>query len=171
LYPVDRSTGWLVVVGTPGRLRDHIERGSLVLSALAVAVLDEADEMLDMGFREDLEEILDSTPADRRTFLFSATIAKEIASLAKRYQRDAQRIDTIRRDEAHGDIEYRAVRVAPNEIGSMRSRRIIRRPSPWLPARGAGSGASSEKAGMRAARPRPSTGREGRGVAITHPRG
>lgn len=69
-----------------------------------------------MGFREDLEEILDSTPADRRTFLFSATIAKEIASLAKRYQRDAVRIDTIRRDEAHGDIEYRAVRVAPNEI-------------------------------------------------------
>lgn len=69
-----------------------------------------------MGFREDLEEILDSTPKERRTFLFSATIAKDIAALAKRYQRDAVRIDTIRRDEAHGDIEYRAVRVAPNEI-------------------------------------------------------
>lgn len=68
-----------------------------------------------MGFREDLEEILDSTPAERRTFLFSATIAKDIAALARRYQRDAVRIDTIRRDEAHGDIEYRAVRVAPNE--------------------------------------------------------
>jgi len=72
--------------------------------------------MLDMGFREDLEEILDSAPAERRTFLFSATIAKEIAALAKRYQKDALRIDTIRRDEAHGDIEYRAVRVAPNEV-------------------------------------------------------
>ncbi|WP_397423585.1 DEAD/DEAH box helicase [Phenylobacterium sp.] len=110
------SGGCHIVVGTPGRLRDHIERGNLDLGSLKVVVLDEADEMLDMGFREDLEEILDSTPADRRTFMFSATIAKEIASLAKRYQRDAQRIDTIRRDEAHGDIEYRAVRVAPNEI-------------------------------------------------------
>jgi len=105
-----------IVVGTPGRLRDHLERGNLDLGSLRVVVLDEADEMLDMGFREDLEEILDTTPAERRTFLFSATIAKEIAALAKRYQRDAVRIDTIRRDEAHGDIEYRAVRVAPNEI-------------------------------------------------------
>jgi len=78
-------------------------------------VLDEADEMLDLGFREDLEEILDSTPKERRTLLFSATIAKEIANLARRYQRDAQRIDTLRRDEAHGDIDYRAVRVAPGE--------------------------------------------------------
>jgi len=79
-------------------------------------VLDEADEMLDMGFREDLEEILDSTPVTRRTLMFSATIAKEIATLARRYQREAMRIDTLRRDEAHGDIEYRAIRVAPNEI-------------------------------------------------------
>jgi ATP-dependent RNA helicase DeaD len=72
--------------------------------------------MLDLGFREDLEEILDSAPVERRTLLFSATIAREIATLARRYQRDAVRIDTLRRDEAHGDIEYRAVRVAPNEI-------------------------------------------------------
>ncbi len=110
------AAGAHIVVGTPGRLRDHIERNNLDLTALKVVVLDEADEMLDMGFREDLEEILDSTPAGRRTFLFSATIAKDIAALAKRYQKDAVRIDTIRRDEAHGDIEYRAVRVAPNEI-------------------------------------------------------
>jgi ATP-dependent RNA helicase DeaD len=104
------------VVGTPGRLRDHLERGALDLSALEVVVLDEADEMLDLGFREDLEAILDSTPDTRRTLLFSATIAREIATLAKRYQRDATRIDTLRRDEAHGDIEYRAVRVAPNDV-------------------------------------------------------
>ena len=110
------SVGCHIVVGTPGRLRDHLERGNLDLGSLRVVVLDEADEMLDMGFREDLEEILDSTPPERRTFMFSATIAREIAALAKRYQRDAHRIDTIRRDEAHGDIEYRAVRVAPNEI-------------------------------------------------------
>jgi ATP-dependent RNA helicase DeaD len=105
-----------ILVGTPGRLKDHLERGNLDLSALRIVVLDEADEMLDMGFREDLEEILDSAPPERRTFLFSATIAREIATLAKRYQRDALRIDTTTRNEPHGDIEYRAVRVAPNEI-------------------------------------------------------
>jgi ATP-dependent RNA helicase DeaD len=110
------TAGVHIVVGTPGRLRDHLERGNLDLSALRVAVLDEADEMLDMGFREDLEEILDATPAERRTFLFSATIAREIAALAKRYQREAVRIDTLRRDESHGDIAYRAVQVAPNDV-------------------------------------------------------
>ena len=110
------AAGCHLVVGTPGRLRDHLERGNLELSTLRVVVLDEADEMLDLGFREDLEEILDATPPERRTFLFSATIAREIATLARRYQRDAVRIDTVRRDEPHGDIEYRAVRVAPNEI-------------------------------------------------------
>ena len=56
-----------IIVGTPGRLRDHLERGALELSNLKVVVLDEADEMLDMGFREDLEEILDATPETRRT--------------------------------------------------------------------------------------------------------
>src|SRR5205085_1345583 len=96
------AAGAHIVVGTPGRLRDHLERGNLDLSGLRVVVLDEADEMLDMGFREDLEEILDSAPVERRTLLFSATIAKEIATLARRYQRDALRIDAGRRDEPHG---------------------------------------------------------------------
>jgi ATP-dependent RNA helicase DeaD len=105
-----------IVVGTPGRLRDHIERGHLDLSKLQVAVLDEADEMLDMGFREDLEFILDAAPPERRTLLFSATLARDIVELAKRYQNDALRIDTIGRNEPHRDIEYRAVRVAPNEV-------------------------------------------------------
>jgi len=105
-----------IVVGTPGRLRDHIERGHLDLSELKVAVLDEADEMLDMGFREDLEFILDAAPAERRTLLFSATLARDIIQLAKSYQNDALRIDTVGRNEPHRDIEYRAVRVAPNEI-------------------------------------------------------
>ena len=68
------AQGAHVVVGTPGGLRDHLERGALDLSALAAAVLDEADEMLDMGFRDDLEGILDATPAGRRTLMFSATI-------------------------------------------------------------------------------------------------
>lgn len=105
-----------IVVGTPGRLKDHIDRGNLDLSALRVLVLDEADEMLDMGFREDLEYILEQSPPERRTLLFSATIARDIALLAKRYQRDAVRIDTVDRSAPHSDIEYRALRIAPNEI-------------------------------------------------------
>jgi ATP-dependent RNA helicase DeaD len=105
-----------IVVGTPGRLRDHLERGALDLSALKVAVLDEADEMLDMGFREDLEEILDATPGERRTLLFSATMPKPIVALAKRYQRDALRISSVGEDRGHGDIAYQAVTVAPADI-------------------------------------------------------
>ncbi|WP_282009790.1 DEAD/DEAH box helicase, partial [Brevundimonas aveniformis] len=108
--------GTHIVVGTPGRLKDHIERGNLDLSAIRIVVLDEADEMLDMGFREDLEFILDAAPADRRTLLFSATIARDIATLARKYQRDAVRIDTTNRNTPHGDIEYRAMRIAPNEV-------------------------------------------------------
>lgn len=104
-----------IVVGTPGRLRDHLERGNLELSGLRVAVLDEADEMLDMGFRDELEAILDVTPETRRTLLFSATIPKEIATLAKQYQREALRIAATGEGSAHGDIEYQAVLVAPRD--------------------------------------------------------
>ena len=109
------ANGCHIVVGTPGRLRDHLERGRLDLGSLRVVVLDEADEMLDLGFREDLEFILDATPSERRTLLFSATIPKEIASLARHYQRDALRIATEGRNEPHGDIEYRAVTMAPHD--------------------------------------------------------
>jgi ATP-dependent RNA helicase DeaD len=105
-----------IVVGTPGRLRDHLERGSLNLTSLRAVVLDEADEMLDMGFRDDLEAILDTTPSERRTLLFSATMPKPIVALAKRYQRDALRISTIGEERGHGDIEYKAVTVAPSDI-------------------------------------------------------
>ena len=110
------AAGAQMVVGTPGRLRDHLERGHLDLSSLEVVVLDEADEMLDLGFKEDLEFILEATPAERRTLLFSATIAKDIAALAVQYQTRAWRIDTAGGGEPHGDIEYRAMRVAPNEV-------------------------------------------------------
>ena len=110
------NQGVHIVVGTPGRLRDHLERGALDLEALRVAVLDEADEMLDMGFRDDLEEILDGTPDTRRTLLFSATLPKPIVQLAKRYQRDALRISTVGEDRGHGDIAYQAVTVAPADI-------------------------------------------------------
>ena len=110
------SRGSHIVVGTPGRLRDHLERGALDLSALQYVVLDEADEMLDMGFREDLEEILDATPEERRTLLFSATMPKPIVALAKRYQNDALRISTVGEDRGHGDIAYQAVAVSPSDI-------------------------------------------------------
>ncbi len=110
------SYGTHIVVGTPGRLRDHLERGSLDLSALRVVILDEADEMLDMGFREDLEGILDTTPQERRTLLFSATMPKPIVALARRYQRDALRISTVGEDRGHGDIAYQAVTVSPSDI-------------------------------------------------------
>jgi ATP-dependent RNA helicase DeaD len=110
------ADGCHIVVGTPGRLRDHLERGRLDTSKMRVVVLDEADEMLDLGFREDLEFILDATPEGRRTLLFSATLPKNIVALARRYQRDAHRIDTLVQNQPHGDIEYRALRIAPNEV-------------------------------------------------------
>jgi ATP-dependent RNA helicase DeaD len=110
------SQGAQIVVGTPGRLRDHLERGALDLSALKVAVLDEADEMLDMGFREELEDILNATPEGRRTLLFSATMPKPIVTLAKRYQNNALRISTVGEDRGHGDISYQVVTVAPPDI-------------------------------------------------------
>jgi len=107
--------GCHIVVGTPGRLRDHIERGGLDTSALRVVVLDEADEMLDFGFREDLEFILDTAPDDRRTLMFSATVPPAIGKMAKRYQKDALRISTVGERKQHGDIEYCAMTVAPSD--------------------------------------------------------
>jgi ATP-dependent RNA helicase DeaD len=105
-----------IVVGTPGRLRDHLERGGLDLSALDVVVLDEADEMLDMGFREDLEFILDAMPKTRRTLMFSATLPKGIVALAQNYQNNAQRIAVKGAAGGHADIEHRAYRARANEI-------------------------------------------------------
>jgi ATP-dependent RNA helicase DeaD len=97
LQALDR--GVHVVVATPGRALDHIGRGSLGLDAIRTVILDEADEMLDMGFTDDIESILESTPEDRQTVLFSATMPKRITSIAKRYQRDPERI-TIGRPDA-----------------------------------------------------------------------
>ncbi len=104
-----------IVVGTPGRLRDHIHRNSLDMSQLRAVVLDEADEMLDLGFREDLEYILDAAPAERRTLMFSATVPKAIATLAKSYQKNAVRISTASEQKQHIDIEYRALVAAAND--------------------------------------------------------
>ncbi|WP_353216348.1 DEAD/DEAH box helicase [Sandarakinorhabdus sp.] len=112
------SAGAHIVVGTPGRLRDHLERGALLLDQCKVIVLDEADEMLDMGFREDLEEILDAAPPARRTLMFSATMPKGIAELARDYQKNALRLATAGRSSAHADIAYQCVAVSPADIES-----------------------------------------------------
>ena len=109
------QAGVHIVVGTPGRLRDHIERRALDVSALAIVVLDEADEMLDLGFREDLEFMLKAMPAEKRSLLFSATVPKGIAMLARSYQRNAMRIEVERGKQGHVDIEYRAIRIYPQE--------------------------------------------------------
>ncbi|MBC8242528.1 MAG: DEAD/DEAH box helicase, partial [Alphaproteobacteria bacterium] len=107
--------GAQIVVGTPGRLRDHIERHSLDMTGLRAVVLDEADEMLDLGFRDDLEYILGAAPKQRRTLMFSATVPRTIATLAKRFQRDAVRLATQGEQSQHVDIEYRALTVAAND--------------------------------------------------------
>jgi ATP-dependent RNA helicase DeaD len=110
------SDGAHIVVGTPGRLRDHLERRALKVTSLKAVVLDEADEMLDMGFREDLQFILETTPETRRTLLFSATLPKAIVTLATHYQKDALRIAARGESGGHADIEYRAIRVPGNKI-------------------------------------------------------
>jgi ATP-dependent RNA helicase DeaD len=110
------SQGAHIVVGTPGRLRDHLERDNLDPAGLRAVVLDEADEMLDLGFRDDLEAILEAAPATRRTLLFSATVAPEIEALARGYQKDALRIAVKSEGGAHADIAYRAMPVGPREV-------------------------------------------------------
>ena len=109
------ARGAHIVVATPGRLRDHIMRKSIDLSQIRGVVMDEADEMLDLGFREDLEFILGESPEDRRTLMFSATVPKAIATLAKSYQRDAVRVETKSAEKQHADIEYNAMSVANHD--------------------------------------------------------
>lgn len=104
-----------IIVGTPGRLVDHIRRGALVMDQLKAVVLDEADEMLNLGFREELEHILDASPVDRRTLMFSATMPRAIEALAKKYQRDAVRVNTVSEQKQHVDIEYRALVAAGHD--------------------------------------------------------
>jgi len=110
------ADGAHIVVGTPGRLCDHLRRNRLDVSQLKAVVLDEADEMLDLGFREDMEFILKTTPESRRTLLFSATLPRGIIALAKTYQHDALRIEVAGREGGHADIEYRALRIAPSDV-------------------------------------------------------
>ncbi|MCR9271083.1 MAG: DEAD/DEAH box helicase [Hyphomonadaceae bacterium] len=110
------AKGAHIVVGTPGRLVDHIRRGSLDLGDIRSIVLDEADEMMDMGFREELEFVLDAAPEDRQTLMFSATVSKPIARLAATYQNNAERLNTISTASSHSDITYQAMTVIASDV-------------------------------------------------------
>src|ERR1700728_3894321 len=106
--PIGRQLGPLkrgvdIVVATPGRALDHINRGTLKLSGLEVVVLDEADEMLDMGFAEEIEAILASTPGERQTALFSATMPPRIDGMVRRHLRDPVRVELGRQASASAD--------------------------------------------------------------------
>lgn len=90
--------GVQIVIGTPGRVLDHIRRGTLKLDKVQTLVLDEADEMLDMGFIEDIETILQETPATRQTLLFSATIPAEVRRLANRYMNNPEHVQMARNE-------------------------------------------------------------------------
>lgn len=98
--PIERQIfalrkGVHIVIGTPGRIIDHMNRKTLDLSRVKIAVLDEADEMLDMGFIEDIETILSATPSDKQTVCFSATMSREFLSLTRRYQRNPVMIKVV----------------------------------------------------------------------------
>jgi ATP-dependent RNA helicase DeaD len=97
--------GVQIVIGTPGRLIDHLERGTLRLDELKVVILDEADRMLDMGFREDIEKILQATPTERQTVFFSATVSKVIRDLINRYARNPETVKIEQKEVAAPAIE------------------------------------------------------------------
>jgi ATP-dependent RNA helicase DeaD len=105
----------VVLVGTPGRLIDHMNRGSLSLDHVSSVVLDEADEMLAMGFIEEVTAILDDTPDTRRTHLVSATLPRAVRSIAERYQRDAVLVTGKTPGKANGDITHQTMVVGEDD--------------------------------------------------------
>ena len=92
------KAGVQILVGTPGRVMDHMRRKTVKFDNVSMVVLDEADEMLDMGFREDMETILTDTPEDRQTIMFSATMPKAIMDIAKNFQKDAEIIKVVEKN-------------------------------------------------------------------------
>lgn len=106
--------GVQIVVGTPGRVQDHINRGTLKLEDAGIIVLDEADEMLDMGFRDDIEAILQEMPEERQTVFFSATMAKPIMDLTRKYQNDPHIIKVAKKELTVDRIEQVFYEVKPS---------------------------------------------------------
>ena len=108
--PIDRQIAALrkgaqVVIGTPGRVMDHMRRRTIKAETVQMMILDEADEMLDMGFREDIETILVKIPEDHQTLLFSATLSPEILDITKRFQRDPEFVKIVRKALTVPNIE------------------------------------------------------------------
>ena len=113
------KTGVQIVVGTPGRVMDHMRRKTGRFDNVSMVILDEADEMLDMGFREDMETILTGTPEDRQTVLFSATMPKAIMDIAKKFQKDAEVVKVVRKELTVENIDQYYYEVRPknkNEV-------------------------------------------------------
>ena len=106
--------GVQIVVGTPGRVQDHINRGTLKLEEAGIIVLDEADEMLDMGFRDDIEAILQEMPEERQTVFFSATMAKPIMDLTRKYQNNPEIIKVAKKELTVDSIEQVFYEVKPS---------------------------------------------------------
>jgi ATP-dependent RNA helicase DeaD len=107
------KTGVQIIVGTPGRVMDHMRRKTVKFDNINMVILDEADEMLDMGFREDMETILTETPEDRQTIMFSATMPKAIMDIARNFQKDARIIKVVRKELTVSNIEQFYYEVRP----------------------------------------------------------
>ena len=107
------KTGVQIIVGTPGRVMDHMRRKTVKFDNINMVILDEADEMLDMGFREDMETILTETPEDRQTVMFSATMPKAIMDIARNFQKDAKIIKVVRKELTVSNIEQFYYEVRP----------------------------------------------------------
>ena len=113
------KTGVQIIVGTPGRVMDHMRRKTVKFDNINMVILDEADEMLDMGFREDMETILTETPEDRQTVMFSATMPKAIMDIARNFQKDARIIKVVRKELTVSNIEQFYYEVRPKNSAGL----------------------------------------------------
>lgn len=108
------QSGVQIVIGTPGRVIDHINRGTLKLNDVKMVVLDEADEMLDMGFRDDIELILKQVPRERQTVMFSATMPKQILDLSKKYLNSPEHIRVVHKEMTVPNVNQYYIELKPS---------------------------------------------------------
>ncbi|HKM20680.1 MAG TPA: DEAD/DEAH box helicase [Lachnospiraceae bacterium] len=118
------KTGVQIIVGTPGRVMDHMRRKTVKFGGVKMVVLDEADEMLNMGFRDDIETILEGVPEERQTVLFSATMPNPIVEIAKKHQKNAETIRVVRKELTVENIEQYYFDVRPKNKDEVLARLI-----------------------------------------------